>query len=203
MVKFIVVCASLVTACLAFADESTAPIKVDCGGQFQPKVSGISGEAGPTTIGQLSSNGKPDLISPKIANAGLDESYNRFCPSSSADLKKQCEQANLQAAIDNAVERCKRAAIEAGTDDTRYTCRKNTCKEGAVGCTKLATNAQCEVLYPQLQCSCNVRKELDQPASNRSTASCLCECSCTVDGSAEMQCTRCDGTCVESEGAAS
>lgn len=202
MSKFLAVCVSLLFAVFALADAHASPVNVDCGGQFQPKVSSVSGKAGPTTIAQLLTNGKPELISPKAANAGLSDQYNRFCSSTSQDLRKQCEQSNLQAAIDNAVENCKRRAIETGNDDTLYLCKKNTCKEGSIGCTKLATNAECEVLYPQLQCSCGVKKVLDQPTARLSTASCLCECTCTVDGSAEMQCTRCDGTCVESDHAA-
>ena len=174
------------------------PVEVTCGGRFSPTIEAAEGRSGPVSLGQLYANpGKLEVVHPPTARAGGYNSYNQFCNPGDAALTAVCTTRSKQAAIDAAIEACERAAIAKGKDDTQYRCKREDCAAGSPGCVKHATDANCSVLVPQLQCKCGVDKQLDNPTAQSSTVSCMCDCVCTADGSADMQCTNCDGTCVK------
>jgi hypothetical protein len=182
------------------ADPSQPTVEVACGGTFQPQVNPVSGSSSQTLFRLQGVNGHPALVPTNPAHRRQSLLLQTFCPSGDAALTAQCEAAALQDAINDAVAECRRAAIAKGSDPSLYRCKRESCPPGSIGCEVMATNTDCRVLVPKLQCRCNVQPFLEQPWSPVSTYACGCNCTCTASGGADMQCTNCDGSCAQTSG---
>lgn len=198
---------SMLVMCLSFipisgsADPAEATVEVECGGSFQPQVDAIEGVSRETLFRLVGSSGRPRLIPTDPAFLQNSQAVQTFCSTTDGALKARCEAAALQDAINDAVAECRRAAIAKGSDANLYKCKRESCPQGSPGCEIHATNTDCQVLIPKLQCRCGVQPFFEQPFSQISTYACGCNCKCTASGTADMQCTNCDGSCVQTSGA--
>ena len=197
---------AFLVVCLEAHASPGSAVEIDCGGKFGPKAN-ASGSSKNTTLKRA--NGTPmrlesnpgvlELIPTNPALAQTFASYQAFCPSNDAALNKQCRGESQQTAVDAAIEECKKAALANGNNDALYRCKRESCQAGDPGCQKLATDSECTVPVPRLQCKCEVAKQFDQPSQYQSTVSCGCSCTCEASGSADFQCTNCDGSCVKEQ----
>ena len=185
------------------AADAPNPIQIKCGGIFKPKVANVPGDSDNSVLRRLKFGKQLQQVStnPAIYNQTL--AYTEFCKPDDVSLLAECRVRSQQDAISDAIENCQKAAQSRGEDDNIYRCKREECspplKESS--CVKHSAKNKCEVLVPQLQCQCSLKKYFEQPYASTSTVACGCTCDCTASGQAEMQCTNCDGTCVQIGGA--
>lgn len=199
LVLVITVWISIMGILLPLHAEEVDPIQVSCGGVFKPKVSNVKGQSDRSIIGRLMSGSTLARVPTDPAIHDRILAYTQYCSPNDASLIAQCRQVSQQDAMNDAVENCQHAAQSRGDDDNLYRCKREDCAPPIAddSCVKLSTKNECDVPLPQLQCRCTVGKFFEEPDAYTSTVACGCNCTCTASGYAEMQCTNCDGTCVQ------